>query len=108
MAVSEDFLDYIIDQFSAWGDVTFRKMFGGTGLYYNGRIFGLVADDVVYLKVDETTRDKYLAAGSGPFQPYPDRAKMSSYFELPPDILENPEELIEWAEESLSVQKKRK
>jgi len=108
MAVSDDFLDYIRDQFSAWGDVTVRKMFGGAGLYRGGRIFALVADDVVYLKVDETNREKYLAAGSGPFKPYPDRPAMPSYFEIPPDILEDPEELTEWADESLSIQKKRK
>jgi len=33
---------------------------------------------------------------------------MESYYEIPPDILEEPEELIEWAHESLSIQKKRK
>ena len=107
MAVSDEFLDYILDQLSAWGGVTVRKMFGGAGLYRDGLMFGLVADDVLYLKVDETTQDKYVAAGSAPFKPYPNKPAMSSYYEIPPDILENPEELIEWADESLSVQKKR-
>jgi len=108
MAVSDDFLAYILDQVSAWGDVTVRKMFGGAGLYRDGKMFGLVADNVLYLKVDDTNRDKYVAAGSAPFKPYPDKPAIQSYFEIPPDILEDPEVLIEWAKESLSVQKKRK
>jgi len=83
-------------------------MFGGTGLYRDGKMFGLVFDDVAYLKVDKTTRGKYIQAGSGPFKPFPDRPTMMSYFEIPPDILEHPEELIEWAQESLSIQKKPK
>ena len=108
MAVSNDFLEYVLDQFSAWSGVTVRKMFGGAGLYRDGKMFGLVADDVAYLKVDETNKDKFFVAGSSPFKPYPNKPTTMSYFEIPPDILENPEKLIEWAEESLSIQKKRK
>jgi DNA transformation protein len=108
MAVSNDFLEYVLDQFSAWGEVTVRKMFGGAGLYRDGKMFGLVADNVVYLKVDETNRDKFLEAGSAPFKPFPNRPTILSFFEIPPDIFENPEELIEWSEESLSIQKKGK
>ncbi len=108
LAVSNDFLDYILDQFSAWGDLSTRRMFGGAGLYRHGKMFGLVFDDAAYLKVDETNRKKYEDAGSSAFRPFADRPTLVSYFEIPPDILENPEELIEWAEESLSIQQKRK
>ena len=108
MAVSNDYLDYILDQLSAWGDITARRMFGGAGLYRDGKMLGLVANNVAYLKVDETNKDKFLAAGSLPFKPYPDKPTTMSYFEIPPDVLENPEDLIAWAKESLSIQKKRK
>lgn len=108
MVVSDDFIAYILDQFSAWGDVTSRKMFGGAGLYRDGKVFGLVADNVLYLKVDDTNRDKFVAAGSEPFKPYPNKPAMKSYYEIPPDILEDTEELIEWARESLSIQKNKK
>ena len=108
MAVSNDFLEYILDQLSDWGEVSVRRMFGGAGLYRDGLMFGLVADNVAYLKVDETNRDRFIEAGSSPFKPYPDRPTTMSYFEIPPDVLENAEKLIKWAEESLSIQKKRK
>ena len=83
-------------------------MFGGAGLYRDGKMFALISDNVVYLKVDKTNRDKFLIAGSSPFKPFPNKPTIMSYFEIPPDILENSEELIEWANESLSIQKKLK
>lgn len=108
MAVSNDFLEYVLDQFAEWGGVTVRKMFGGAGLYRDGKMFGLVSDNVAYLKVDEPNRDKFIAAGSAPFKPFTNRPTMRSFYEIPPDIFESPEELIEWSEESLAIQKKGK
>ncbi len=108
MAVSNDFIEYIVGQLSTWGEVTARRMFGGVGLYRDGKVFALLANDVAYLKVDNTNRDKFLDAGSAPFKPYPNKPTTMSYFEIPPDILDNSEELMEWAKESLSIQKKSK
>ena len=56
MSVSEAFLAYVLDQLSGWGGVSARKMFGGAGLYRDGKMFGLIADDVTYLKVDDANR----------------------------------------------------
>ena len=95
MSISDEFLVYVLDQLSAWGNVSARKMFGGAGLYRDGKMFGLVAEDVVYLKVAESNRDKFLTAGSSPFNPFPNSPTVLSYFEIPPDILENPERLME-------------
>ena len=108
MAVSDTFLEYISDQLSTWGEVTTRKMFGGAGLYRDSKMFALIADDVAYLKVDDSNREKFLEAGSSPFQPYPEKPNTMPYYEVPPDILENPEELVSWAKESLAIQKNKK
>jgi DNA transformation protein len=108
MPVSEDFLDYLYDQFSLLGPITVKKMFGGAGIYYGQKIFGLVADDILYLKVADDNRDQFLQAGSSPFQPYPDKLETMSYYEIPPDVLENPEELAAWAKTSLAIEGKKK
>ena len=107
MPVSDGYLAWVLDQFSGWGGVSARKMFGGAGLYRDGRMFGLVADDVLYLKVDASNRADFERAGSVPFRPYPDRPTVMSYFEVPPDVLEDPPTLVTWAERSLGVQKGR-
>jgi DNA transformation protein len=110
MPLSDEFIDYIIDQLSAWGDVSARKMFGGAGLYCDGVMFGLIADDVAYLKVDDSNRKDFVKAGSSPFNPYPDKVKTTvmSYYEIPADVLENPDQLAEWAQRSLAVARKKK
>jgi DNA transformation protein len=108
MAVSDEFIEYIIGQFAAWADVSAHRMFGGAGLYCDGTMFGLIADDVAYLKVDDSNRDDFLQAGSSPFQPYPDKKETMSYYEIPADVLENPDQLAAWAERSLAIARKKK
>ena len=108
MAVSEGFLAYVIDQCSGWDGVTARKMFGGAGLYRDGKMFGLVADDVAYLKADDSNRAEFERAACSPFKPYPEKATAMSYYEIPPDVLEQPEEMIEWCKRSLAIQKRKK
>lgn len=105
MAYSESYLSYVLDQLSSWRGVSSRKMFGGVGLYKEGKMFGLIAGDQLFFKVDETNKDSYIEAGSQPFKPYADKATTMSYYEIPIDILEQPEELVLWAEKSLEIQK---
>jgi len=110
MAVSDEFLDYVIDQLSSWGEVSARRMFGGAGLYCDGVMFGLIADDVAYLKVDDSNQEEFIKAGSSTFNPYPEKTKTyeMSYFEIPADVLEDAESLGKWAGRALTVARKKK
>jgi len=110
MAVSDEFVDYVIDQFAGWGEVSARKMFGGAGLYCNGAMFGLIADDVAYLKVDDSNREDFVKTGSSAFNPYPEKDKsvVMSYYEIPADVLEDRELLGKWAERALTVARKKR
>lgn len=110
MPVSDEFIDYVIDQLAIWADVSVRKMFGGAGLYCDGTMFGLIADDIAYLKVDDSNREDFVKAGSSPFNPFPDKAKTTvmPYYEVPVDILENQDLLGKWAERSLDVARRKK
>jgi DNA transformation protein len=110
MAISDEFIDYVIDQLAAWGEVSARKMFGGAGLYHDETMFGLIADDVAYLKVDDSNREDFVRAGASPFNPFPDKVKtyVMSYYEIPADVLENRTALAEWAQRSLDIARKKK
>ena len=110
MPISDEFVDYVIDQLRAWGEVSARKMFGGAGLYCDGAIFGLIADDVAYLKVDDSNREDFVKARSLHFNPYPDKVKTTvmSYYEIPADVLEDPDRLAAWAERSLAIARRKK
>jgi DNA transformation protein and related proteins len=51
VSTSKSTIDYILDQISRAGDVRARKMFGEYALYCNGKVVGLVCDDILYLKI---------------------------------------------------------
>lgn len=104
MTLSSDFLAYVLEQVAALGSVSSRRMFGGAGLYREEFFFALVADDVLYLRVNDSNRGDYTARGMAPFRPYADQPHLSmSYFEVPADVLENPGELVSWAQRSVAV-----
>lgn len=100
MSASDDYLDYLRDRLSVLGSVTFRKMFGGAGVYFNGLIFGIVAEDALFLKVDDDNRADYEALGIPPFKPFDDKPTTMSYYEIPADVLEDDAQLKNWADKA--------
>jgi DNA transformation protein and related proteins len=102
VSVSADYLTYVVDQLAPFAKVVTRRMFGGIGLYNDGLFFGLIDDDTLYFKVDDSNRSDYTGRGCAAFQPLPDIASMS-YFSVPEDILEDAEQLATWARKSLRV-----
>lgn len=101
MAVSDEFADYIRDQFSALGVVTIKRMFGGAGIYFGDAIFALADNNTLYMKVGAETRPRFEAAGCKPFEPWPGHV-MAGYWTLPADVLEDREKLAQWAREALA------
>ena len=107
MAISEEYLDYVVDQLGCIGDVLAKKMFGGVGLYHDGFFFGLIAGDVLFFKVDDVNRPPYLAAGAAPFSPYGDESYSMSYYEVPVDVLEDIDKLRQWARAAVSAAERK-
>jgi DNA transformation protein and related proteins len=91
-----------LDRLSELGDITSRPLFGGHGIYWNDVIFGILFRGRLYFKVDDESKDEYLARGMGPFQPN-ERQTLKSYYEVPPEILDDQEALLSWAREAIRV-----
>ena len=53
MASNLEFVEYAAEQMAGAGNITFRKMFGEYGIYCDGKIFGVICDDQLYIKVTE-------------------------------------------------------
>lgn len=105
MAVTDGFKDLIKDLLADFGPVTIRNMFGGAGIYAGGVMFAILDDDVLYLKTDENSARAFRDEGMEPFT-YVMEGKgpiAMSYFEVPPRLLEAPEELTAWAREAYRV-----
>jgi DNA transformation protein len=109
MAVSRAYLEYVLGQLAGLGSVRSRRMFGGAGLYCDEIFFAIIADDTLYLRVDDASRSDYTTRGMAAFRPYADRPEVSmSYFAAPADVLENPEELLLWSRRSVTAAGTRK
>lgn len=102
MAVTEGFKDFVTELLSGLGPVTIRNMFGGAGVYADGVMFAILVDDVLYLKADEASQRSFEAEGMGPFtyRPAGKGPVAMRYWEVPPRLLEEPEELASWAREA--------
>jgi DNA transformation protein len=97
---ADTFLDFVLEQLEPFGGVATRSMFGGHGLYRDGAFFAIVYRSALFFKVDDTTRADYTERGMPPFRPSPGQT-LKSYYEVPPDVLEKPKALAEWAARSV-------
>jgi DNA transformation protein len=103
MSVSDGYKTFILEQLQVAGSVTARRMFGGIGLYLGGTFFGLIDDDVLYFKVDDSTRADFERSGSPPFRPYGDDSYSTQYYGVPADVLEDQSSLKEWTDKAVAA-----
>ena len=93
-----EFVDSLEEVFASFGSIRARKMFGGYGIYHGDLMFGLVADDVLYLKADERSVEVFSKQGLTPFV-YEKSGKIvkMSYYTAPEEIFDDPEQAKVWA-----------
>ena len=98
------FPEYVIEQLAGFGGVSARPMFGGVGLFKSGVMFGIIFDDELYLKVDDTNRADFQERKSEPFQ-YQARGRTInlSYWFVPEDIIEDASLLVIWAQKAFAI-----
>jgi DNA transformation protein and related proteins len=65
--------------------------------------FALIANDVLYLKVDDSTRKDFERAGGEPFRPYGDDRGTMQYYSVPAEALEDADTLAVWGKKAIAV-----
>jgi DNA transformation protein len=84
--------------------ITSRGMFGGYGLYLDNRIFAIITSTrKLYLKVGDNNRADFESYGSKPFTDTMGKTKKvvsMPYWNLPEEIMQDPNEASSWAEKS--------
>ena len=104
MPVTNSYRTFVLEQLNrAVPPVRARAMFGGVGLYAGDVFFALIADDVLYLRTDDTTRGDFESLGMVAFRPFEEHGPVMSYYQLPEEILEEPETLRRWAERAIAA-----
>jgi DNA transformation protein len=98
MTATAEFADYALELLGRAGKVAARRMFGGYGLYCDGVMFALIADDVLYLRADDANRPALERAGSEPFAYEANgRRAIMAYWRAPDAAMESPELMAPWA-----------
>src|SRR5512134_3894014 len=95
----DSFRDFVLDQLRSLEGLRCRPMFGGYGLYLGADFFGILHEGRLYFKTDESTRATYRKRGMNPFAPNRKQV-LTSYYEVPEEIVEDQEELAAWAREA--------
>jgi DNA transformation protein len=112
MGTRNEYLEFVVEWLGPLGKVTARAMFGGHALYCDGVVFALLADNTLYLKVDDETRERFERLGLEPFRPYPDRPEVMQYYPPPAEFFEDAAIMEEWGraavEAGLRARAKRK
>ena len=104
------YADYLLnDVFSSLKGIKAKRMFGGYGLYQDGIIFGIIADDELYFKADDRNRPEYEARGSKPFtyEAKGNKRIALSYWQLSAEVMEDRDLLAEWVKRAVAVSKSR-
>ncbi|WP_257450962.1 TfoX/Sxy family protein [Archangium lipolyticum] len=106
MARMDSYVEYTLELLEPLGPVQARNMFGGWGLYQGGRMFGLIAEDRLYLKTDDTTRPAFESAGGEPFVYDAGKGRKPvtmSYWTPPPEASDDAHALLPWARRAVEA-----
>jgi DNA transformation protein len=96
---------YILELLAPLGPVSARRMFGGVGLFHAGLMFGLIVRDELFLKVGDTNRPDFEAAGEAPFT-YDTKNgthTLGSYWHCPSQLLDESETFRNWARKAIDA-----
>ena len=100
----KEFSIYVVELMQSLGPVRVKAMFGGYGIFLNGLMFGLIADNVLYLKIDQETENEFKAMGLEPFTYHKKGKELKmSYYQAPEEVLEDSEEMHLWASKAYSA-----
>ena len=105
MVASASFAEFLREQLAPVGRVTMRRMFGKTGVFCDGVMFGMVRDNTLYFRVDDHNRAAFKEAESSPPLDYEKKGGTIdlSFWRAPERLFDEPDELVAWARAALAA-----
>lgn len=105
MAASDDFAEFLREQLSPIGRVSMRRMFGKTGVFCDGVMFGMIADNTLYVRVDDHNRAIFREAEAFPPLNYAKKGETIdlAFWRVPERLIDEPDELVGWARAALAA-----
>ncbi|HVH79986.1 MAG TPA: TfoX/Sxy family protein [Stellaceae bacterium] len=105
MVASADFAEFLRDHLAPLGHITMRRMFGKTGVFCDGLMFGMVTDNMLYFRVDDQNRAAFDEAASVPPLNYEKQGALIdlSFWRAPERLYDEPDEFVAWARLALAA-----
>ena len=105
MVASDSFAEFLREQLAPLGRITMRRMFGKTGVFCDGVMFGMVTENTLYLRVDDENRETFEEAAAFPPLNYAKGGSTIdlSFWRMPERLFDDPEEFVVWARAALAA-----
>ncbi len=105
MVASDSFAEILREHLAPLGRIALRRMFGKTGVFSDRVMFAMVADDTLYLRVDDLNRAAFKEAEAFPPLNYEKGGRLIdlAFWRAPERLLDEPEELVAWARTALAA-----
>ena len=105
----DSFKEFVLDQLHALPELRAKAMFGAHGLYAGDHFFGILDEGRLFFKTDVQSQKDFVERGMEPFT-YEMKGKVMTmgYHEVPPDVLEQAPELVQWARRAIGVATQKK
>ena len=105
MVASDSFAEFLREHLAPLGRVTLRRMFGKTGVFCDGVMFGMVTDNTLYVRVDDHNRATFKEAAAFPPLNYAKKGSTIdlSFWRVPERLFDEPDELVAWARAALAA-----
>ena len=101
---NQETLEHILDVLDGEEGISFKRMFGGYGLFKNELAVALILRSEIFMKVDQSNINDYKSAFSKPFTYKKNGKDISlSNWSIPSEILEDKDLFIEWFLKSYRV-----
>jgi len=105
MVASDSFAEFLREQLAPLGHVAMRRMFGKTGVFCDGVMFGMVTENTLYFRVDDRNRETFKEAEASPPLNYRKKGETIdlSFWRVPERLFDEPDELMTWARAALAA-----
>ena len=105
MVASAAFAEFLREQLAPLGRIVVRRMFGKSGVFCDDVMLGMVADNTLYLRVDDGNRSAFAEAASAPPLNYAKKGQLIdlAFWRVPERLFDEPDELAAWARAALAA-----
>jgi DNA transformation protein len=105
MVASDSFAEFLREQLSPLGRLTFRRMFGKTGVFCDGVMLAMVTDNTLYFRVDDENKATFKEAAAFPPLNYSKKGFTIdlAFWRAPERLFDEPDELLAWARAALAA-----